>query len=1068
MHSPSYPDLAKPLRRPSSVLFGSVFACFSLLALSGCGGGVDGSAPNLAPDVAFDAAPTDAVSSASLHFDVELPAELQQQIARPYFHAAPVILAEPSDEDARGESRSAWHGPSTFYIRGNRVQSITRNMTPQALVGTAPAQLSLAAAPPSDLAIASSANGFPAASFTPAQIRAAYQLPALPTSWTGLSASQAAQYGAGQTIYIVDAHDDPNAAAELAAFNAKFGLPGCTSLAIAPTTKLPLAPPSPTSGCTFSVVYNTSNGGMTSTAPAYNSGWAMEIALDVQWAHAIAPMARIVLIEAAGPTLGDLLGAVNLANAMGPGVVSMSFGGNEGSWTTSVDSAFAASGMTYLAATGDNGNGVSWPAVSANVVAVGGTTLAYSGSGARSETTWSGSGGGTSAYVATPSYQTNQTPGLGSRGRRSVADVSMNADPYTGQMVVTMAPGSTTGKWMSVGGTSLSTPQWAGLTAIINANRALAARSPLGDAHAAIYALAAVPGTYSANFLDISTGSNGSCATCAASAGYDTPTGLGTPNFARLLTDLSGSAATASPPVVSGVNVSGVTGSAFTFTTAATSTNAVTWAISGGPTGMTIAAATGVVTWSNPTAGTWSVVATATDSKTGLAGKGTYNVTITAPVPPVVAAITVSGTAGKALSFTATATGANPVTWSIASAPTGMSIAASTGVVTWATPTAGTFKPVVTAKDNKTGASGQVTATVTIGAAAVAPVVAAANITGTVGNALSYTATATSTNAVTWTIASAPTGMTIGAGTGVISWAAPTVGTFKPVLTATDSKTGLTGQVTASVTISASSAATAPVVAAITVSGTAGKALSYTATATSTNAVTWSIASAPSGMAIAATTGVITWATPTVGTYKPVVTAKDEKSGLTGQVSATITIAAAPVAPTVAAATLTGQTDKVFSYTGKATATNPVTWSARGMPSGVAVSADGVLTWSKPTLGDYTTTLIAMDTKTGLSGSGLVSFKIVGPGPSIVAPAMFGVAGSTISGTIDVSNPGVMYMSVGISNIPKGMQIKAGYGLHFDVSWPAAVAGKYALSVSVQDTLGRTATASVPVTVTAK
>ena len=131
----------------------------------------------------------------------------------------------------------------------------------------------------------------------------------------------------------------------------------------------------------------------------------------------------------------------------------------------------------------------------------------------------------------------------------------------------------------------------------------------------------------------------------------------------------------------------------------------------------------------------------------------------------------------------------------------------------------------------------------------------------------------------------------------------------------------------------------------------------------------------------------------------------------------------------------------------------------------MTVSGDGVLTWAKPTLGDYTTTLIATDTKTGLTGSALLTIKIVGPGPTITAPAMSGNAGSTITGAIDVADPGVPYLSVGISNIPKGLQIRASAGLHFDLSWPGAVAGKYALTVSVQDSLGRSATASVPITV---
>jgi subtilase family serine protease len=164
--------------------------------------------------------------------------------------------------------------------------------------------------------------------YTPAQVRAAYNLPALPASFTGLTAAQLAQFGAGQTIYIVDAYHNPNAAAELAAFNTKFGLPGCTTKQYVVGTALPLAAP-PAASCEFGIAYNTAAGGITNTAPAYNSGWATEISLDVQWAHAIAPLARIVLIEAPDASINSLVGGVNLANAMGPGAVSMSFGAAE-------------------------------------------------------------------------------------------------------------------------------------------------------------------------------------------------------------------------------------------------------------------------------------------------------------------------------------------------------------------------------------------------------------------------------------------------------------------------------------------------------------------------------------------------------------------------------------------------------------------------------------------------------------------------------------------------------------------------------------------------------------------
>ena len=139
--------------------------------------------------------------------------------------------------------------------------------------------------------------------YNPAQIRAAYGLPALPAAGAKLSAAQAAQLGAGQTTYIVDAMHDPNVAAELAAFNLKFGLPGCTTKAIATNATLPLAAASTSAGCELAVVYSNANAGMTSAALAYNAGWATEITLDVQWAGLIA-VANAQRVLAAKAMLG--------------------------------------------------------------------------------------------------------------------------------------------------------------------------------------------------------------------------------------------------------------------------------------------------------------------------------------------------------------------------------------------------------------------------------------------------------------------------------------------------------------------------------------------------------------------------------------------------------------------------------------------------------------------------------------------------------------------------------------------------------------------------------------------
>ncbi|PXW99435.1 hypothetical protein C7444_101265 [Sphaerotilus hippei] len=483
------------------------------LLLAGCGGGGEDSAA--AEDTSTIAA-----------------AEADGVEALPVFHMAPVLPDEPSDIDADGSSQSAGTAPQTLQVPATQAALSTARLLPD--------QLRARAAAASDQA-GTLATSTTATVYTPAQIRAAYGYPTLAATGTTLSADQAASFGSAQTIYIVNAYHHPNVAKDLAVFNQKFGLPTCTTTTLSASTRLPLATPASGSGCALTIAYASTKAGLASSAPKYNAGWASEIALDVQWAHAVAPMARIVLIEAVDASVNSLLSAIQLAAKMGPGVVSMSFGASEGTWTSQVDGVFKASGLSYVAASGDNGTQMNWPAVSGSVLSVGGTTLSYASGSARSETTWSGSGGGTSAYVAMPSYQgAVSVPGKnGSSPKRAGPDVASNADPYSGHYVYLTASGATTGTWYVFGGTSAGAPQWAAGLAIANARRARAGKAVLGQPHPALYqGIAAVSATYAAALLDITTGSNGSCTTCSAVTGYDLATGLGSPNAGSLLTAL--------------------------------------------------------------------------------------------------------------------------------------------------------------------------------------------------------------------------------------------------------------------------------------------------------------------------------------------------------------------------------------------------------------------------------------------------------------------------------------------------------------------------------------------------
>ncbi len=338
--------------------------------------------------------------------------------------------------------------------------------------------------------------------YTPAQIRHAYGV------------DQLANDGAGQTIAIVDAYDNPTIAQDLAAFDRQFNLPDATLIKATP-------------------------GGGT---PAVDAGWALEIALDVEWAHVIAPKATILLVEANSNNDADLLAGVDYAVAHGAQQVSMSWGGGEFNGASSLDPYFNHPGVTFFASAGDSGAAVEFPAVSPYVTGVGGTTLSLDAAGNKiSETVWAGSGGGVSAYVPRPSYQA----GFQNTGRRNVPDVAYDADVNSGVYVRNQ------GNWYVVGGTSAGAPQWAGLTALVNQGRAAAGSSPLGTGQAfgtnsVLYQLAGGTGYTNPNgdYFDITQGSNGTPAT----TGYDTATGLGSPVANKIVPDLIAFGTTTTPP----------------------------------------------------------------------------------------------------------------------------------------------------------------------------------------------------------------------------------------------------------------------------------------------------------------------------------------------------------------------------------------------------------------------------------------------------------------------------------------------------------------------------------------
>jgi uncharacterized protein with LGFP repeats len=336
--------------------------------------------------------------------------------------------------------------------------------------------------------------------YGPADLRAAYNVPAV-------------SMAAPRTVAVVVGFDAPTLEADLGVYRAKFGLPACTTA----------------NGCFQKVNQN----GQSSPLPAVNTGWAQEASLDVDMVSAACPGCKILVVEANSDFLDDLAPSVNTAVSMGAVAVSNSYGAKEAPGLNNFDPYYTHPGVAITVAAGDSGYGTEYPASSPAVTAVGGTSLSRSvASRGWAETVWggtagstAGAGSGCSAYAVKPAWQTDA-----GCANRMVADISAVADPQTGLAVYDSTPdsGGPSG-WLVMGGTSASSPFIAGLAALASA--------PTTGSNPASYAYA-VPSALN----DVIVGFNGSCTIsylCAASTGYDGPTGMGTPNGLAALTDMN-------------------------------------------------------------------------------------------------------------------------------------------------------------------------------------------------------------------------------------------------------------------------------------------------------------------------------------------------------------------------------------------------------------------------------------------------------------------------------------------------------------------------------------------------
>ncbi|WP_031159520.1 putative Ig domain-containing protein [Streptomyces durhamensis] len=502
-------------------------------------------------------------------------------VAAPAAGARPAAAHPPTSKVTQNNKALTAPGRQTYHSTGKAGQKVP---TTRLCATAQPGHASCFAQRRTDIKqrLASALAAAAPSGLSPANLHSAYNLPT-----TG---------GSGLTVAIVDAYNDPNAESDLATYRSTYGLSACTKA----------------NGC-FKQVSQT---GSTTSLPTNDTGWAGEEALDLDMVSAVCPNCSIVLVEANSANDSDLGTAENEAVALGAKVVSNSWGGSESSAQTGEDTQyFKHPGVAITVSSGDSAYGAEYPATSQYVTAVGGTALTTaSNSRGWSESVWhtsstEGTGSGCSAYDAKPSWQTDS-----GCSKRMEADVSAVADPATGVAVYDTYGGS---GWAVYGGTSASAPIVAGVYAL--------AGTPGSGDYPAKY-----PYQHTGNLYDVTSGSNGSCSTsyfCTATAGYDGPTGWGTPNGTAAFTAGSSSGNTVN--VTNPGSQSTTTGSSVSLQIHASDSAgaALTYSASGLPTGLSVDSSTGLISGTASTAGTYQVTVTAKDS-TGASGSASFTWTV--------------------------------------------------------------------------------------------------------------------------------------------------------------------------------------------------------------------------------------------------------------------------------------------------------------------------------------------------------------------------------------------------------------------------------------------------------
>jgi Putative Ig domain len=905
----------------------------------------------------------------------------------------------------------------------------TPTVPPSCATNPAPKQITCFAVANTAVKAHAATPGLPPAGYGPSSLQAAYSLPS-------------ATAGSGQTVALIDAFDTPTAEADLAVYRAQYGLPACTTA----------------NGC-FRKVNNVGQPSPLPGPPPVLDDWTAETSLDLDMVSAACPNCHILLVEANSDDDGTLYSAINTAVTLGAKFVSMSWGSDEGYGTPDV---FFSShpGVVFTASTGDNdyAGGIIFPAISPDVVAVGGTTLTPANNARGwNETAWNnlnghGTGSGCSVGEPAPAYQV----GITGCANRAAADVSADADPNTGVAVYNSYRG---GGWNVYGGTSASSP-------FIAATYALAGTRSANDNGTA------TPYGNKTQLNDVTTGNNGSCGgalVCTAAIGWDGPTGLGTPNgIGAFRAGVVNTLTLANPGAQS--SVAGTAVSLPLKATDSSSTAPLTYSASGLPTGLSINSSTGLISGTPSVVGqTSSVGVSVTDTSGATAAQRfTWAVTLTAPhvvsVTNPGAQSTMVG-ASVSLPVMATDSVASTLTYTVSGLPTGLSINAATGLIS-GTPIAATTRSVTVTATDPTGAFGSATFAWTVIAGPTHVVTVArpsvpSTVVGTAVN-LQVQATDTPPATLTYKASSLPSGLAINASTGLISGTATTPSSSTVTITATD-PTGAAGSTVFTWTVTA-----AKHVVTMTNPGTQSTVLNTAtslqihATDSVTSTLTYVAAGLPNGLTINASTGLISGTPTAVGSYTPAISVSDP-TGATAAVSFTWTITAAtPPARTVTVINPGNQSSVRGSQAGlqlKATdsVASTLTYQAAGLPTGLTInSSTGLILGTPTTTGSYSVTVTATDpagTKgtasfnwTITSGSATTTVTFTNPGNQSTAK------GSAVTLPLNVSsNAAFQIFKFGAVGLPTGLSINASTGV---ISGTPTTTGTFTVTVTAIDYAG--------------